>query len=143
MQGIIALDIDGTLTAERHKLEQEVIEALNEHYHAGWRVYLLHWTSLCLGLSVIASLSISHALAVQNGALLLEMPNQKILSRNALDKSVLQQLDMISTHEGTDFVIYSGFENEDWCFYWPRRLPSFIPLMLWNEPVHWGKSGFL
>lgn len=126
MQGIIALDIDGTVTAEMHGLDQEVSDAFADLHRAGWKFIFItgrpfHWVY-----KTLRSLPISYALGVQNGALLLEMPGQKILNRKYLQLDLLPSLEALCQHEQTDFVIYSGFENDDWCFYRPSRYPPHI-----------------
>lgn len=126
MQGIIALDIDGTLTAERHTVDQEVISALNEHFLKGWKFIFITGRPFQWSYQTLKEIPFSYALAVQNGALLLKMPEQKILNRSYLDRSILPLLKEISQEEETHFAIYSGFENDDWCFYCPQQFPSAI-----------------
>lgn len=126
MQGIIALDIDGTVTAETHALDQEVSEALHDLYRAGWKFIFITGRPFHWGYQTLQSLPFSYALAVQNGALLLEMPAQKILSHKYLKQDVLPMVETICQGEQTDFVIYSGFENDDWCFYRPGHLSASI-----------------
>lgn len=126
MQGIIALDIDGTLTDQTHALEREVSEALHDLHRAGWKFIFITGRPFHWSFETLQQLPFPYALAVQNGALLLEMPAQKILSRKYIEEPVLPLLEMLCKAEQTDFVIYAGFENEDRCFYRPQHLPPSV-----------------
>lgn len=126
MQGIIALDIDGTLTSENHVIEQEVISALNDHDRKGWTFIFITGRPFQWCSNALKEISFPYALAIQNGALLLQMPDRKILSRKCLEKKDLPLLQTVAKEEKTDFVIYSGFENDDWCFYSPSHFPPVI-----------------
>lgn len=126
MQGIIALDIDGTVTADTHALDKEVSEAFQDLHRAGWKFIFITGRPFHWGYRTLQLLPFSFALAVQNGALLLEIPSQKILSRKYLTLDILPMAEEIGDYEETDFVIYSGFENDDWCFYRPGHLSSSI-----------------
>lgn len=126
VQGIIALDIDGTLTAQTHALEQEVHEALYELHHTGWNFIFITGRPFHWGFETLRPLLFPYALAVQNGALLLQMPEQNILCRQYIERNLLPLLEVLCRDEQTDFVIYTGFENDDRCFYRPARLPPPI-----------------
>ncbi len=126
VRGIIALDIDGTVTAQAHGLESNVIDALDRFAKEGWFFIFITGRPFQWGFLTLESLPFSYALAVQNGALLLEMPSRKILTRKYLTREILPQLEKISQECETDFVIYSGLENDDWCYYRSAFLPASL-----------------
>lgn len=126
MKGIIALDIDGTVTAEAHSIEQSVIDLLSHLETEGWKLIFITGRPFQWGFHSLQALTFPYALAVQNGALLLEMPEKKILTRKYLKKDILPIMEDICEQQKTDFIIYSGFENEDWCYYRPTHLPHLI-----------------
>lgn len=126
MKGIIALDIDGTVTSTTHGLDQEVIHSLHKLHQDGWRFIFITGRPFRWGSQTLESLPFSFAFAVQNGALLLEMPDKKILSRKPLAKELLPAMEEIGRAFQTDFVVYGGYENEDVCFYRPHFLPPSI-----------------
>ena len=127
MPGIIALDIDGTLTAEMHALNEPVVHTLNDLYHQGWKFIFITGRPFHWGFSTLQSLAFPYVLAVQNGALLLEMPTQKILCRKYLEHKLIPRLHQLCLQEQTDFVIYTGFENQDLCYFRPE---NFSPSLL-------------
>lgn len=123
-KGIIALDIDGTVTAQTHELDSKVIDALDALAKEGWVFIFITGRPFQWGFSTLEPLPFPYALAVQNGALLLEMPSRHILIRKYLTQKILPAIEKIGQDYGTDFVVYSGLENDDLCYY---RLKSFSP----------------
>jgi dihydroneopterin aldolase len=126
MKGIIALDIDGTLTASTHSLDPGVINILNNLEREGWKFIFLTGRPFQWSYSTLESLSFSYALAVQNGALLLEMPLKKILRCKYLPKTILPTIEAICQDLKTDFVVYSGLENDDRCYYRGDHFPPSL-----------------
>lgn len=126
-RGIIALDIDGTLTNELHTIHADVISLLTSLHQQGWQMIFITGRTFTWGYQTLKGLSFPYHLSVQNGAILVEMPSRKIIKRKYLDQSILSKMDEICTGEPTDFVIYSGIEDNDNYYYRPNR---FSPEML-------------
>ncbi len=130
-KGIIALDIDGTITSETYALDQRVIETLEFYAKEGWLFIFITGRSFQWGFRTLEPLPFPFALAVQNGALLLDMPARKILLRKYLTKEILPKMESICQKVNNDFVIYSGLENGDWCYYRPVNFsPSLLSYVL-------------
>lgn len=121
MKGFLALDIDGTITDDPHHLPQQVATCLVEMHNTGWELIFLTGRNFQWAYSVLKHLSSPYLLALQNGALVLAMPERKILSTCYLDQTVLKPLEAICQEVGTDFIIYSGFEFGDVCYYRPKN----------------------
>lgn len=120
MKGTIALDIDGTLTDHAH-LSLNVITYLKSLADNGWRLVFITGRTFQSGFLTLQELPFTYYLAVQNGAIILEMPSRRILGKKYLDRSIFSELNAICDEEPSDFVIYGGFENQDHCFYRPNR----------------------
>lgn len=116
-KGLIALDIDGTLTADKHLIPHEVVDYLTALEKEGWAFMFITGRPFIWANQTLEILPFPFLFAVQNGALLLELPSKKIIKRNYLTPECLLPLDNICRAHGTDFVIYSGYENEDLCYY--------------------------
>lgn len=125
-KGLIALDIDGTLTTKTQGLDIEVLEFLTHLEKEGWGFIFITGRPFQWGANTLAALSFPYALGVQNGAVLIEMPSKKILIRNYLSHTIFPLLNKVSQEQKTDCVVYSGLENEDWCYYRPAYLPADI-----------------
>jgi hydroxymethylpyrimidine pyrophosphatase-like HAD family hydrolase len=125
-RGLIALDIDGTLTAERHLIPTEVLDYLISLEKQGWAFIFITGRSFEWGHLTLQALPFPYLLAVQNGALILEMPSKKIVNRHYLTPEVIPLFDSICRKHATDFVVYSGYENEDLCYYRTGCFPADI-----------------
>lgn len=123
-KGIIALDIDGTVTSKAYEMDEKVIDVLTELSKEGWLLIFITGRPFQWGFITLEPLPFQYALAVQNGALLLEMPSRKILKRKYLSLSHLPAFEKIGQRYSTDFIVYSGFENQDCCYYKSVAHPS-------------------
>lgn len=148
MRGTIALDIDGTLTDDS-TLPVNVIIYLKSLADSGWRIIFITGRTFQSGQKTLKSLPFTYYFAVQNGAIILEMPSQRIISKRYLDRSIFEEMEDICQAQPSDFVVYSGYENNDQCYYRPnhfspnlmeylhRRIESYEetwhPLASYNE----------
>ena len=121
MKGTIALDIDGTITVEHHALPDKVVRYLVGLVNEGWRLIFITGRTFAWGYAVLRFLPVDYYMAVQNGAIIIEMPSRKIISKKYLDRSIFPQMNAICEKEPSDFVIYAGFERNDQCYYRPKR----------------------
>lgn len=119
MRGTIALDIDGTIT-DGNELPSNVIDYFKSLVDNGWRLVFITGRTFQSGFRTLQSLPFTYYFAVQNGAIILEMPSRRIVSKKYLDRTILAEMSEICFDEPTDFVIYSGFENNDQCYYRPE-----------------------
>lgn len=120
MKGTIALDIDGTLT-DHTDLPLSVIDYLKSLAENGWRLMFVTGRTFQSGYKTLKSLPFTYYFAVQNGAIIFEMPSQRIVSKKYLDRSIFSEMQEICMDEPSDFVVFSGYENNDHCYYRPRN----------------------
>lgn len=125
-KGVIALDLDGTLTTETEGLSAELIQYLSEIASDGWTFVFLTGRNFERGKRTLEALPFPYILGVQNGALMIEMPGFRVVARKILSMEILPRLNQICEEESTDYIIYSGFEHGDWCYYRPSHLPKLI-----------------
>lgn len=121
MKGIIALDIDGTITDEHHAMPKEVVDYLASLGSEGWRLIFITGRTFAWGYPVLKSLPIEYDFAVQNGAIIIRMPSKEIISKKYLDRSIFPTMDAICEGKPSDYVIYTGFERNDLCYYRPNH----------------------
>lgn len=119
--GLIALDIDGTITTDMQDIPSNVVEYFTSLHHEGWTLVFITGRTFDFGYHVLKALPFQYYYAVQNGAILLSMPDRVLLSKKYLDHSILSQMEMICEGEPTDCVIYAGMEWDNRCFYRPRH----------------------
>ncbi len=149
VQGLIALDIDGTITDETHVIHPEVAAFLKLHYDLGWEFIFITGRSFQWAYQTLSILPFPYGLAVQNGALLFDIPTKALLATKQLDCKIIPKLEAISTEHGLDCVIYGGFLNNDRCFYRPDFYhPDLLSYLLsrkssinehWQEIEHYSE----
>lgn len=118
-KGIIALDIDGTITIEKDRLDPAVNTYLNFLIKEGWRLIFITGRTFSFAYPVLRELKGSYFFAVQNGAALYEMPQQQLIKKHSLPLSLIPKLEKIFKEEETGLLIESGKEREDVCYYKP------------------------
>jgi hydroxymethylpyrimidine pyrophosphatase-like HAD family hydrolase len=126
VKGTIALDIDGTLTTEMRTIPPRVVDYLSLLAREGWRLIFITGRPFASGAKTLQPLTFPYYLAVQNGAIILEMPARKIILKRYLDRTIFKAMDEICQGEPSDFVVYGGFEHQDVCYYRPKRFSSSL-----------------
>ena len=127
MRGIIALDIDGTIVVGLKPISEDVIKYLLSLYNQGWVFIFVTGRNFQWSQQVLNPLPFPYYMALQNGALIMEWPNCHILSKKYLNADIFPIMESICQEEPTDYVIFSGFEFEDRCYYRPDK---FQPKLL-------------
>jgi HAD superfamily hydrolase (TIGR01484 family) len=145
-RGWIALDIDGTITDASHRVPAEVVHFLQSLYEVGWELIFITGRSYSFAEMALHVFMFPYYLALQNGADILHMPTKRLVARNYLNSSSIQQIE--SAHQGIpeDFIIYTGYEHGDFCYYRPKKfshamlqhLHKIMPLSTepWKEVDH-------
>lgn len=124
---IFASDIDKTLTDERHLIPDEVINYLEGLHQKGWEIVLLTGRTFSFAMMSVEKITFPFYLALQNGAEVLKMPEKETIFQTFLPKSVAYFVDGIYREFGEDFLLYSGLEKGDFCYY---RTSRFSPWFL-------------
>lgn len=124
MKGIIALDIDGTITEQFHTVPEAVVAYLESLAADGWKIAFITGRAYKWGFSILKSMTFPYLLAVQNGAIIIEMPERRIIGKKYLDSSIFAAMDEICKGEPSDYVIYGGYEHDDVCYYRPARFST-------------------
>ncbi len=122
--GWIALDIDGTITDHTHRAPEQVVEFLHSLEKKGWELVFITGRTFSFGYNVVKSFNFHYYLAVQNGADILYMPCKDLVARHYLDHTVIPALEHAYQGEKEDFIIYSGYEQGDFCYYRPERFSA-------------------
>jgi HAD superfamily hydrolase (TIGR01484 family) len=117
MKGCICLDIDGTITADPLKVPKPVLQCLQKLYRSGWEILFATGRSYFFAMKILHEVDFPFYLAVQNGSDVLQMPERKLLFQNYLSADFVLELQELYAGIGDDFIIYSGWERGDFCYY--------------------------
>ena len=127
MKGCICLDIDGTVTADPLAIPEETVRLLKELHKRGWEFLFITGRAYSFACRVLQVIDFPYFFSVQNGADLLLMPEKKNLAREYLPATIIPKLELIAKDIAEGFLIYSGYEKGDFCYYNPSE---FTPTMM-------------
>lgn len=116
-KGLIALDIDGTVTSDRHSIPSQVVDYLIELEKQGWAFVFITGRPFSWAYQTLQQFPFPFHFAVQNGAILLEVPSKAIIQSHYLSIEIIPSIELLCDELKTDFVIYTGYENRDICYY--------------------------
>jgi len=120
-RAILALDIDGTITDEKHLVPKEVASYLKSLVEKDFKIMLITGRTFSFSQLSLENINFPYFLVLQNGADILKMPEKELISRNYLDRSVVLDLEQLYEHEKEDFLLYAGYERGDFCYYRPAH----------------------
>lgn len=121
MVGMIALDVDGTITADLLSVPKKVVDYLQQLISKGWKITFLTGRTLSFAAPILAHFNFPYLLVLQNGADILEMPQKKLLKRHYLTQTQLLEIERGCKGQKEDFVIYAGYEQGDFCYFRPEK----------------------
>lgn len=111
MNGLIALDIDGTLTGDLKPPPQPVIDYLHRLEEEGWAIAFITGRTFHFGFDALRGFNFPFTYAFQNGAVIMQMPEQRVIRKKYLTKPLLESL------PDNKLIVYGGYEHQDKCFY--------------------------
>lgn len=140
-QGLFAFDIDRTLTNEHHLIPDLVVFRLAALYQEGWAIAFITGRSFSHALMALEKIPFPYTLAAQHGADIIEMPSRRRIAKNYLDRTILSFMETMSHRHGHPFLLHSGFEEGDFCYYKPQaleaKLKSYMDRIQRGSPYVW------
>lgn len=116
-KGIIALDIDGTTADRSSPIPQETALYLKELAEKGWLIFFITGRTYTFANRGFKHLDFPFALAVQNGADIIEYPSKKLIYQNYIAKDLIDRIEPFYDSADFHYIIYSGFQRGDFCYY--------------------------
>jgi len=123
-KGIIAFDIDGTLTHRLDWIDPQVVSMLRSLVERNWEVAFFTGRIYSFAHPILEKFDFPYILSVQNGADLLEMPQKSLIRRTYLGAEILPALEEAYSQGTGDYVLYAGIDQGDFCYYRPDRFPK-------------------
>lgn len=124
MKGWIALDIDGTITLEKTSVPYSVIDCLRSYQKEGWQIVFATGRPFAFTMQAFSNFDFPYFLILQNGSATVSMPERQMVNRSYLPVSCIQWIEKAYNGVDGDFLIYSGIERGDFCYYRPHRFQS-------------------
>ncbi|NGX38210.1 MAG: putative phosphatase [Chlamydiae bacterium] len=146
-KGVIAFDIDGTLTHRLDWIDPKVVQRLEDLTRDNWRVALLTGRIFSFAWNILQHLNFPYLLGVQNGADILEMPSKKSLKRNYLSAQIIPQIEKAYLSQKEDFIIYAGIDKGDFCYYrkerYSEKMVQYLKVLEKLGAAPWQSSDFI
>lgn len=121
-KGWIALDIDGTITVDKYSVPQAVVDCLGALAEKGWDIAMATGRPFSFASLALKNFSFPYTFLLQNGSVALEMPEKKFLFKRYISPEVLPRVEAAFLGIASDFLIYTGYEKGDFCYWRPDRL---------------------
>ncbi|MEK3881662.1 Cof-type HAD-IIB family hydrolase [Paenibacillus sp. PL2-23] len=107
---LIALDVDGTLLTDEHKLPAEVKEAVREAAEAGARIVLCTGRGPMGALPVLDELGLGGVLIAHNGAVTVRSETKEVLFQYDIDKDKLGEFIAYCREQGVHYDVNTAFD---------------------------------
>ena len=129
-QGIIALDIDGTLVKGHQPLSSSLTKFLSSLHERGWQILFATGRTIRWSLEHLSALPFSFFLAPYNGACLCSFPDGTVLSSAYLTREHVLRLEPLSVEFGS--VVYEA-RGEERTWYTERSFPPLVLAHIQNR----------
>lgn len=117
MQGILALDIDGTLIHGMERIPSSVLHYLTNLHRHGWNIIFITGRTYTFAYDLLKDIRFPYLLSLQNGAATVEMPERNLIRKKYLSVDLIPLMEKIFSAEGTGPIVYGGLEVDDVCYY--------------------------
>lgn len=121
IRGLIALDIDGTLTDDPKHIPEKTEKYLASLVEKGWQVMFLTGRSFTFGAPPLKNFAFPFYFGTQNGAALFYMPEKKVLQEHFLSREKVIALEEIFLRHEISFLVYSGEKLGDFIYFRPSQ----------------------
>lgn len=115
-RGLIAIDIDGTLTAVRDHLAPEVTQFLQSLVLDGWKLLFVTGRTLSWSTKLLKSLPFPFFLSVFNGAYTVEMPDNSFIHKKYLSIDHVYQVMGLVGEQDIAIACYSAPDRSNRSF---------------------------
>ncbi|MCH9621429.1 MAG: HMP-PP phosphatase [Chlamydiia bacterium] len=117
MRGIIASDIDRTLTNRDHVIPKDVIKYLHKCYDDGFEIVFLTGRTFTFSRKALSLCDFPFHLGVQNGSEVLKIPEKEFRMQKFLTREKMMKIRSLNPYSDRDYLVYSGVALGDFCYY--------------------------
>ncbi|MDF2578095.1 MAG: hypothetical protein K0S74_1579 [Chlamydiales bacterium] len=117
-QGLLAFDLDGTIADKSLGISTVVTDYLSDLYKKGWAIAFITGRTFAFSEPTLRHIPFPYYLAIQNGAVILQMPQKNICRQRYLAASILPKVEELIS---LDFLICLGPEQGGQCYYRPQN----------------------
>lgn len=114
MEGLIALDLDGTVIHGSQPISATYARYLENKVKAGFKLLFISGRTATWMIKQLEGLKCHYDIAAQNGADLIKMPEKEVVYSESLNPELILKAQALIDHP---FVVYTGFKEGD-AVYW-------------------------
>ena len=126
MKGLICIDIDGTLTAVRDAVPEEVICYLGKLVAEGYQLLFVTGRTFFWSMHLLGAMPFPFYLAVLNGAYVVHMPTHTLVAKQYLSDTLLKKASSYLQHVDVGIVLYTGPEMGEKSYFCPQYASPVI-----------------
>jgi len=119
--GWIALDIDGTITNNKFSVPKKVSLYLKTLAKHSWKIIFITGRSFSFSQKALSEIDFPCIICAQNGSVAIQMPEKKIIYKNYMSGNILKRIEVAYEGFESDFLVYSGVEGGDFCYWRPQK----------------------
>jgi len=119
--GWIALDIDGTITNNKFSVPKKVSIYLKTLAKHSWKIIFTTGRSFSFSQKALSDIDFPYIICAQNGSVAIQMQEKNIIHKNYMLGSSLSHIEAAYDGLESDFLVYSGFEKGDFCYWRPQK----------------------
>lgn len=120
MAKLLALDLDGTIVNGTNLVPEDIKTLLKQFHERNWIIAFITGRMYSFALKSLKNIDLPYILALQNGADVLEMPDENLIKRNYFK---VRSIDFSRIPDSVIPLIYTGYEGGDFCYYNPKNVP--------------------
>jgi hydroxymethylpyrimidine pyrophosphatase-like HAD family hydrolase len=125
-KGQIALDIDGTVTASRDMIANDVIQYIHRLSDEGWFIHFVTGRTFPWAMHILDALTFPFALSAFNGAETYLLPEKKLIRHTYISKKVLS--DIVGEFKDLDIasMIYCNHRGVYSSYFYPAHATTTL-----------------
>lgn len=140
-RGTIALDVDKTLTDSSHRMPDKVASYLTGVQKLGYDMIFVTGREFVYAMDALSKLNFPFFLGTQNGADLFRLPEKEHLKSVYFDQAVVDTVETLFDEIKGDFLLYSGYEKGDFCYFRPhkysKQMQDYLKIMQARAAKPW------
>jgi hydroxymethylpyrimidine pyrophosphatase-like HAD family hydrolase len=116
-RGILALDIDGTVTTKKDVLPEKTLQFINQLIENEVVISFITGRTFSFARPLFTPLVGPYFLAPQNGSALFQMPQTQLIVESCLTKQEVLQIQALCQTKQIGLLIETGYQRGDICYY--------------------------
>lgn len=129
-KGLICIDIDGTLTADRQRVSTRVVDYITKLSEAGYRLLFVTGRTFSWSMHLLQSFDIPYVLACLNGAYIIAMPGKRLVRSHDIALAELMALQPLVDGVACAQILLTSPISNEVSFLYDKHVPDALKVHL-------------